>query len=76
MADLTASFFCKTCGADPAILFVTDPVSDDSIVSCKNCNREVGTWGDFNAKVTEGAKEWLLDEFRQNFKHTGFSKNH
>lgn len=52
---LNVRFGCNACGADPTILSVSDPVTDDSLVSCKHCGAEFGSWSTVKAEATAAA---------------------
>lgn len=62
--QINVTFECQKCGG--TILELPDNHDDNSIVKCKSCGFEFGTYG----QVKEKAKEAAVGEIRQKFKDT------
>jgi hypothetical protein len=46
---------CRECGSDRFI--VPDHSTDESLVTCADCDAEIGRWGDVRVGILEEAKE-------------------
>jgi predicted nucleic acid-binding Zn ribbon protein len=45
---------CRECGSDRFI--VPDHSTDESLVTCADCDAEIGRWGDIRVGILEEAK--------------------
>ena len=69
MSDqLTVTFECKNCGANPATLELPDNHTDNDIAKCKGCGFEFGTYGDIKAKAMDAAKAEVTGMLKDVFK--------
>lgn len=66
--QLTVTFSCKSCGADPTVLELPDDHTDDSIAKCKKCGVEMGRFGDIKEKAMEVAKSEVSNMMKNAFK--------
>lgn len=64
--QVNVTFECKNCGG--TVLELPDDPTDDSIVVCKACRTEFGTWGDVQAKARETVVEKIRSDFREALK--------
>ena len=59
--NVSVSLNCEKCGS-PGIIIPDNP-SDDSVITCPNCKAEIGTIGQLNARIKEGAFKAVEDAF-------------
>jgi hypothetical protein len=55
--DLAIGFRCSNCASDEII--VEDEANDDSVVSCRLCGAEFGTWHKFRELMLKLATDEL-----------------
>lgn len=46
----------------------TDEVTDETMLVCNNCGREVGTYGDFRERAIEAVRQKALSVIKDAFK--------
>ncbi len=64
--DLEVTFECESCGG--TVLELPDDYTDASIVKCKACGREFGTWGDVQAQAHDLAARQIRDTLGATFR--------
>lgn len=57
---------CKHCGSND--LEIPDDATDESMVTCKGCNTEVGKWGDVQQAAKDAARDEIDGELKKMFK--------
>ena len=72
LGDLPIENRCGKCGSSD--LVVNDNPTDESIVTCKRCGAELGSWGELRKHTAEAAADELKKRLKNllgdNFKPT------
>lgn len=66
--NVTVTFKCLNCGADPATLRLPDDHTEDSIAECKSCGFKFGRYGDVKAKALAAVKDDVQASFKNAFR--------
>jgi hypothetical protein len=60
MSEFKITITCTKCGSND--VEVPDDATDESMVTCKGCQTEVGTWGELKQAVINRAKDEVVSE--------------
>ncbi|PWE18249.1 hypothetical protein DDZ18_01175 [Marinicauda salina] len=61
------SFECGNCGGT-VLTTPDDEITADSVMSCKDCGAQIGTFGEIEAKARKAAADHMQGELRDAFK--------
>ncbi|WP_435170834.1 ECs_2282 family putative zinc-binding protein [Falsirhodobacter sp. 1013] len=66
--NVSVTFQCKACGADPTTLELPDNHTDDSIAKCKHCGAVFGRYGDIVKMARDKLKAEMVAKTKAAFK--------
>jgi uncharacterized Zn finger protein len=63
MSEFKITITCTNCGSND--VEVPDDATDESMVTCKNCQKEVGSWGELRQAVINRVKDEAVSEVKE-----------